>query len=103
MTAEETTPARPDDWLSSISNGGGPAAGRGGPGSGSVSGTGSGTLSGSGSTPEPEWQAPAAGDSWRSDPFDSEWAQIAERNNQANKATNPFIGGGPVKTFEVHM
>ncbi|XP_043241830.1 protein numb-like isoform X2 [Amphibalanus amphitrite] len=84
------SPARPDDWLNSLNSGSGTPAGR--------------SDSAHGSTPEPEWHAPTpAEDTWRSDPFDSEWAQIAERNNRANKATNPFIGGGPVKTFEVHM
>ncbi|XP_037072043.1 protein numb-like isoform X2 [Pollicipes pollicipes] len=81
------SPAKQDEWLASLANGnaanGNPAPARPAGDSG--------------------WQQPPAAGAWKSDPFDSEWAQIAERNNQANRATNPFIGGGPVKAFEVHM
>lgn len=74
----EPEPARPDEWLSSLTNGVAPST----------------------------WQppaAPAAPSAWKNDPFGSEWAQIAERNNQANRATNPFIENGPAKVFEVQM
>jgi len=80
-----------DDWLNSLTNGNG---------SSSINSLSSSGGGGGGVPEPPAWQPPTP---TLSDPFDSEWAQIAERNNAANKATNPFIGGGTVKAFEVHM